>query len=193
LDADESQEVFQLRRLPRLASAVRELLLLDRLFPGNAGRRRDRYLDVDRETSFEVEQPAAAALAVRRTVFREIGGFDPSFTPAWWEDVDLCRRLASRGRIFYVPGARFEHAGGAAMKHLGYDRFLPIYYRNAIRYWRKSAGAPAALAFRLLLIAGLTIRLALLPFRRRDPRPKSVSLRAYRLALGVAVTPEPAP
>ncbi|MGH9442388.1 MAG: glycosyltransferase, partial [Thermoanaerobaculia bacterium] len=137
----DTQEEFQLRRFPSLRSALRELLLIDRLLPRNRGRVRDRYLDRDRNTSFEVEQPAAAALAVRKSSFQGIGGFDPRFAPAWWEDVDLCRRLASAGRIFYVPAARFEHRGGSAMERLGYDRFLPLYYRNAVSYWRKHGGA----------------------------------------------------
>jgi hypothetical protein len=184
----DTQEEFQLRRLPRLGSAFRELLLVDRLFPRNAGRVRDRYLDRDRDSAFEVEQPAAAALAVRKSAFQKVGGFDPLFAPAWWEDVDLCRRLAAEGKIFYVPSARFEHGGGRAMERLGYDRFLPLYYRNAISYWKKSAGAVPALAFRALLFAGMLIRLAVLPFRRGDPRPKSESLRAYRSTLAVAVS-----
>jgi len=182
----ESQEEFQLRRLPRLPSAFREFFLIDRLFPRNRGRLRDPYLDRDRGTSFEVEQPAAAALAVRKSAFREVGGFDSRFVPAWWEDVDLCRRLSAVGKIFYVPEARFEHAGGRALGLLGYDRFLPVYYRNAISYWEKSSGALSVLVYRALLICGMLLRTALLPFRRNDPRPKSVSFRAYRSALGVA-------
>jgi hypothetical protein len=74
------------------------------------------------------------------------------------------------------------------MVTLGYDRFLPLYYRNAIAYWRKHAGAPSELAFRALLFVGMLIRLALLPFRGREPRPKSESFRAYRSALAVAVS-----
>lgn len=73
------------------------------------------------------------------------------------------------------------------MKRLGYDRFLPVYYRNAISYWRKYAGEFAALAFRSLLVLGMLLRLGLLPFRRGEPRPKSESFRAYRAALAVAV------
>jgi GT2 family glycosyltransferase len=183
----DSQEEFQLRRLPRLGSAFRELFLIDRLFPGNRGRVRDRYLDCDRDSSFEVEQPAAAALAVRKSAFQKIGGFDPRFVPAWWEDVDLCLRLGSVGKIFYVPAARFEHAGGRSMDRLGYDRFLPLYHRNAISYWRKNAGAVSVFAYRVLLFCGMLIRLGLLPFRRGDPRPKSESFRAYRSGLAVAV------
>ena len=100
-EGDESQESFQLRRLPTLRQAFRELLLIDRAFPGNRGRARDRYLDRDRSISFEVEQPAAAVLAIRTAAFARAGGFDPRFAPAWWEDVDLCARLREAGKIVY--------------------------------------------------------------------------------------------
>ncbi|HEX7251315.1 MAG TPA: glycosyltransferase, partial [Thermoanaerobaculia bacterium] len=59
----EDQFTFQLRRLPTLGSDARQLLLFDHLFPNNAGRRRDRYADRDRESPFAVEQAAGAALA----------------------------------------------------------------------------------------------------------------------------------
>jgi len=178
LDADpgtaKPQVLFQLRRLPSWAQAARELLLIDRAFPENHGLRRDRYLDRDRSSAFPVEQPAAAALAVRRDAFVAVGGFDERFVPAWWEDVDLCARLAAHGAILYSPSSRFVHVGGVAANALGYEHFLPLYYRNARRYWRKHHGATAALAYRLLVAAGMLLRLAALavvapaPHRRRD-------------------------
>lgn len=184
-EGQETQETFQLRRLPTLRQAFRELLLIDRAFPGNRGRQRDRYLDRDRSAPFEVEQPAAAVLAIRTAAFARAGGFDPRFVPAWWEDVDLCARLREAGKIVYYPAATFVHAGGASMKSLGYARFLPIYYGNAIAFWRKHrpAGAPV---FRLLVSAGMVLRILLLPLRRRDPRPKRESLLAYLGALKAA-------
>ena len=185
-EGGESQEAFQLRRLPTLRQATRELLLIDRAFPRNRGRIRDRYLDRDRSSSFEVEQPAAAVLAVRSAAFAGAGGFDPRFAPAWWEDVDFCARLLPRGKIVYFPQAVFEHAGGAAMGALGYDRFLPLYYRNAIAFWRKHHGRTAALVYRALVAAGMTLRTLLLPFRRSSPRPRRESFRAYGRAFRAA-------
>ena len=179
---EERQESFQLRRLPTLRQAARELLLVDRAFPGNRGRIRDRYLDRDRGEPFEVEQPAAAVLAVRAAAFAAVRGFDPRFVPAWWEDVDLCARLHATGKIMYYPAAVFAHSGGASMARLGYERFLPIYYGNAVRWWRKHRPA-SALAFRLLIAAGMLLRIAALPLRRNDPRPKRESFRAYVAAL----------
>jgi GT2 family glycosyltransferase len=187
----EDQFTFQLRGLPTLGSDARELLLWDHLFPNNRGRRGFRYADRDRETSFEVAQAAAAALAVRAEAFRRVGGFSEEFVPAWFEDVDLCARLAPLGKIRYWPAARFRHAGGISSRQLGYERFLPIYYRNALRYRRRHYGGPARAAYRVLLAKGLLLRLAVLPFRRDDPRPKGESARAYLASLRVALGGKP--
>ena len=186
----EDQFTFQLRRLPRLSDDVRELLLFDHLAPDNRGRRRFRYADRDPEAPLEVEQAAAAALAVRRDAFRKAGAFDERFVPAWFEDVDLCARLAEHGTILYWPAARFRHRGGAASDRLGYPRFLPIYYANALRYRRGRYGAAARLAYRGLLATGMALRLAALPFRRHAPRPRGESARAYLrvLALSLGLT-----
>lgn len=183
----EDQFTFQLRRFPALASDARALLLVDHLAPNNPGRRRCRYADLDRTSPFEVEQAAAAALAVRRGVFLRIGGFDARFVPAWFEDVDLCARLSTQGKTFYWPAARFRHRGGVSSETLGYARFLPIYYRNALLYRHLHYGFAGRLLYRPLLIAGMLLRLAALPFRPRVPRPRRESARAYLATLAVAL------
>jgi GT2 family glycosyltransferase len=185
----EDQFSFQLRRLPRLSDDARELLLFDHLAPNNRGRRRFRYADRDPEAPLEVEQAAAAALAVRSSVFRAAGGFDESFVPAWFEDVDLSARLIEQGSILYWPAARFRHRGGAASEDLGYTRFLPIFYRNAIRYRRRWYPAAARLTYRALLAGGMLLRLAVLPFRRRPPRSRKDAAGAYLRTLAAAFSP----
>jgi len=183
----EDQFTFQLRRLPRLRDDARELLLFDHLAPNNRFRRRFRYADRDPETPIEVEQPAAAALAIRADAYRAVGGFDESFVPAWFEDVDLCARLRDRGAILYWPPARFRHRGGASSADLGYARFLPIYYANAIRYRRRRYGCAARAAYRALVAAGMVMRLVALPLRSRPPRPRREAAVAYVRTLGVAL------
>ncbi len=167
--AGDGQERFQLRKLPSLGSLAREALLVNRLFPESPGFRAERYLDRPRDVPFDVEQPAGAALLVRRDVFEELGGFDAAFAPAWFEDVDLCARIRSSGRrLRFVPSARATHAGGTAMKALPYRDFLPLYTRNLFRYLRKHEGAAARIAARSVLGLGTLLRLALLPFVRGD-------------------------
>jgi N-acetylglucosaminyl-diphospho-decaprenol L-rhamnosyltransferase len=183
----EDQFTFQLRRLPSIASDARELLLVDSLAPNSGGRRRSRYADCDRNSPFEVEQAAAAALAIRKSEFRHLGGFDARFVPAWFEDVDLCARLSRSGKLLYWPAAQFRHRGGVSSESLGYARFLPIYYRNAIRYRRLHYKWPGRLLYRPLLFAGMLLRLALLPFRPTVPRPRGEAARAYLATLALAL------
>jgi GT2 family glycosyltransferase len=183
----EDQATFQLRRLPNLRSDARELLLIDHVWPNNPGRRRARYADAGRSRAFAVEQAAAAALAVRADVFARVGGFDERFVPAWHEDVDLCERLGREGTILYLPDARFRHRGGDSADRLGYDRFLPIFYLNALRYRQAHYGAGGRGVFRGLLAAGMALRLLLLPFRKEVPRPRPEAARAYRRVLGLAL------
>jgi GT2 family glycosyltransferase len=183
----EDQFTFQLRRLPRLRDDARELLLFDHVLPNNPARRRFRYADRDPESPLDVEQPAASALAVSTDAFRAVGGFDETLTPAWFEDVDLCARLRERGTILYWPFARFRHRGGAAAGALGYGRFLPTYYRKAIRYRRRRYGRAARLGYRALLTTGMLLRLAALPLRPRPTRPRRESARAYLGTLAVAL------
>ena len=180
------QERFQLRRLPSFGAIAREAFLVDRLFPDNAGFERDRYLGQDRRAAFDVEQPAAAALLVRRDDFEERGGFDPAFTPAWFEDVDLCARFLESGlRIRYVPEGRAKHVGGVTMNALLYRDFRPVYVRNLFRYLARHASPAVRAAARAAVLAGALLRLALLPFVRPDhPRPDAAAAHA-RVVLGL--------
>ena len=182
----DGQDRFQLRRLPSLGALVREALLVDRLFPDNAGFRRDRYLDEDRRAAFDVEQPAAAAFLVRRTAFEAIEGFDPAFAPAWFEDVDLCARLLESGwRIRYVPEGRATHVGGVTMQALFYRDFRPVYVRNMFRYLARHASPPARAAARVATMAGAVLRLVLLPFVRPDHPRKDAAGAHVRVVRGL--------
>jgi N-acetylglucosaminyl-diphospho-decaprenol L-rhamnosyltransferase len=183
----EDQFTFQLRRLPSLASDARELLLVDALAPNSRARRRRRYADCDRNGPFEVEQAAAAALAIRKSAFGRLRGFDARFVPAWFEDVDLCARLPLTGRLLYWPEAQFRHRGGVSSASLGYARFLPVYYRNALRYRRLHYGRAARLFYRPLLAAGMLLRLFAVPFRPTVPRPRGEAARAYLATLALAL------
>ena len=132
-----------------------------------------------------VEQPAAAVLALRREVFETYGGFDEDFYPAWFEDVDLARRLADAGRTLrYAPSVRFRHGRGGSVSALGYGRFLWLYDRHLVRYLRRHHGAGWARLATLVLVLALGARLLLLPLRR--PRRATSRRDAARGLLAVA-------
>ena len=58
----------------------------------------------------EVDYGSAACFLVRTAEFRDLGGFDDAYAPGYYEDADLCARLAKRGRRTIVePAARVVH------------------------------------------------------------------------------------
>ena len=159
--ANQPQAGFTVRRFPTVALWLVDLLLVDELWPGNPVTR--RYLcadlDLDADVPMDVDQPAAACLLVRRAAFDAVGGFDEGFRPAWFEDVDFCRRLRAAGwRILLEPRARVVHEGGVSMRALGYADFSRIWYRNLLRYVRKHHGAAGHAVVRLALTVGLPLR-----------------------------------
>lgn len=134
-----------------------------------------------------VPQPAASAWLVRRSVWEALDGLDESFAPAWWEDVDLCARLAGRlgepgfpaTRGFWVaPKAVVRHRGGSSVPALGTTAFLTVFHGNLLRYARRHhPGRQAEIA------AGIRLTLAL----KSLARPHRGT--AYRAALA-ALEPE---
>jgi GT2 family glycosyltransferase len=160
-EGGDSQREFQLRRLPSLASLAAEALLVDKVFPNNWLTARYRYRDLEFHEPTRIEQPAAAALLVRREVVDAIGTFDEQFAPAWFEDVDYCRRLAEAKReIWVVPAAQARHFGGASLEHIRFAGFVDIWYRNMWRYARKWFRPAQAEALRWAIIIGMLLRCA---------------------------------
>jgi N-acetylglucosaminyl-diphospho-decaprenol L-rhamnosyltransferase len=158
--AGEPQFSWQLHRLPALADCLRQTLP----WPGAGTAAGPRS---EPPAGSAVEQPAAAALALRRAALAAVGGFDPRFQPAWFEDVDLALRLRTAGLpLLYWPAARFRHGLGGTVAQLGYGRFLWIYHRNLERYIAKHHGTGWALAARCSLALGLAVRLPLTLLRR---------------------------
>ena len=49
-----------------------------------------------------VDYVSGACLLIRRHEFLEMGGFDPIYSPAYYEDTDLCMRLRERGKTIYL-------------------------------------------------------------------------------------------
>jgi GT2 family glycosyltransferase len=75
---------------------------------------------------------SAAGLLVDRSLFWGVGGFDPGYFPAYYEDVDLCFKLRSAGwTTWSVKNSVVAHLGGSAtddafqkyLHSLGLSRF----------------------------------------------------------------------
>jgi GT2 family glycosyltransferase len=150
-------EKYLPRRLPSMHSLVMENL--------GAGASRDQAAA---EEPVIVEQPAGAALMIRREAYNAVGGFDEQFYPAWYEDVDFCRRLKDDGwKVYFAGKAQFVHEGGYSAAALGAANFAAAYYRNQVRYARKHLGSAASVAVRGSIAAGMVGRMVLRPARLR--------------------------
>jgi GT2 family glycosyltransferase len=108
----------------------------------------------------QVEQPAAAALMIRRDAYDDVGDFDEQFYPAWYEDVDFCQRLKTKGwEVYFVSKAQFLHEGGYSVEAMGATDFLNSYYTNQLRYARKHFGVLGAAVVRTSIVAGMIARM----------------------------------
>jgi hypothetical protein len=86
----------------------------------------------------DVDYCSGCGLLVKREAWDVTGGFDETFFPAYFEDVDLCLSLRSRGyRVVYAPHARLRHFHGGSLSD---DERSPIALRNGRRFIAKWAG-----------------------------------------------------
>ncbi len=173
----EPQSAWQLRPLPRR----RDLLAQACFLPGRLGPAEEP------PAGTAVEQPAAAALLVRREALELLGGLDERFFPAWFEDVDLAARLRDAGLAFrYCPAACFVHQQGATVSELGYGRFLHIYTGNLVRYARLRYGLAFACCVGSAVRLAALARLLALPLRRprRAGNRREAAGALLALALG---------
>ena len=164
----EPQHQWQLRHLPQMRHLA-------------VGKPGPHLCSEPPQTPVIVPQPAAAAWLVRRVVWETLGGLDPTFEPAWWEDVDFCARLDRRLRdpdfpadegFFVVPDAKILHGGGSSVSALGPEAFFSAYFTNLLRYTARHH--PGRLG---LIRRGLQASLSARMYLRRGQRS------AYRAAL----------
>jgi O-antigen biosynthesis protein len=94
-----------------------------------------------------VDFGAGACLAVRRSDFLEVGGFDPVYTPAYYEDADLCLRLAERGRlVVYEPRSKVVHVGHGSTPRATAVELSERNRATFVERWRDELGSrPASL------------------------------------------------
>lgn len=157
----EFQHGFNVRALPTAGMLAAEVLLLNRLWPGNPWNRRWRASGFDPSRPQECEQPAGAYWMFRREVFESLGGMDEGFYPLWFEDVDFCRRVRDAGlQVRFEPQPRALHAGGHSLRSINARTRHNAWYRNLLRFSKKHHPKPAAWALRAAVVAGLALRAA---------------------------------
>ena len=155
------QTGFMARSFPTPWALALEALGLNRIWDDNPVNRRYRLLDLDPEFECFVDQPAGAFLMVRREALDAVGGFDEAFRPVWFEDVDLCRRLADAGGSFrYTPRSAAGHDGAHSVGRLPLHQRLEAWYGGLLRYADKHFSHSAYRGVRFAVLVGLLFRAA---------------------------------
>ncbi|MCP9817470.1 glycosyltransferase [Synechococcus sp. GreenBA-s] len=82
--------------------------------PWNYGRGGNPY-DPRYAYARQIDYASGAALAIRAQVWRQVGGFSPEFSPAYYEDTDLAFKVRQAGlSVRYAPLARVIHHEGVS-------------------------------------------------------------------------------
>jgi GT2 family glycosyltransferase len=112
-----------------------------------------RFLRVGADAYERYRHPPApevlmgAAILVRGEDFRALRGFDPRYF-LYFEDADLCRRAALRGRVlWFEETATVRHAGGASADH-DRERALTWYLASLFAYVDRFHGRRAGFFYR---------------------------------------------
>jgi N-acetylglucosaminyl-diphospho-decaprenol L-rhamnosyltransferase len=176
-----SQVGFTIRRLPTAAALSFELLGINRLWRNNPVNRRYRYLDRDLSQGGPVEQPAGAFLMIRRDVWQALAGFDESFYPIWFEDVDFCHSALDAGyRIEYVPQVRAAHEGAHSISQLEEGCRARYWYGSLLRYAEKHFRPRAYRAVWLSALLGALPRAAAGIMREKSLKPATSVVEIFR-------------
>ena len=113
--------------------------------PDNRWTRAYRLTDWDHASEREVDWVSGGCLAVRRSAFDQVGGFDPAYF-MFVEDVDLCARLGAAGwKVVFTPIAEVVHSVGGAVSRRRFrmvveharslDRFFCRRYATGAKRW----------------------------------------------------------
>ena len=89
----------------------------------------------------EVDFCSAAFLLVHTPLARALGGFDPVFSPAYYEDTDFCVRLRQRGHVvLYDPDVlvqHYEYGSSSEMRASGQmERSRGVFFQRHAEFLR---------------------------------------------------------
>lgn len=149
-------------QLPHVGALAPQLLLADGQTPqkfasgdfptlaktlAQTAKKSSRHLSPSSASASTASQPrdwvSGACFLINRQIFQKIGGFDPQFF-LYFEDVDLCQRLAQAGYQNYLaPKIKIIHLGGASFPQKQsskqtrfYDNSQDLYFSKHFSSWQ---------------------------------------------------------
>jgi len=177
------QAGFMVRRFPTPGALSLEALGVNRVWPRNPVNWHYRCFDLDCRAGGEVEQPAGAFLMIRREAWEKLSGFDESFFPLWFEDVDFLKRASDHHyRIRFVPESVAKHTGGHSIQKISLEFRQFYWYGNLVKYASKHFSPGGHKLVCLAVILGSMLRSLLGLVRHRSLEPIAVYGNVVRLA-----------
>ncbi len=134
----------------------------------------------------KVDWLTGACLLMRRNLFYEVGCFDEDFF-LYYEDTDLQKRISEMGAgIFCIPKIRIKHFvnssvfedKGRTVYHFHINRSKMLYYYKNENFFKRNV-------VRIMMIAGVLLRTATLPFRSRFEGIRKEKLKQYMYLLKI--------
>lgn len=135
------------RRFPNFKTVLYRYTFLKKLGIFSQEEAKNKMADFSFEEEKSVDQPAGAALLIRRDILEKVGRLDPTFF-LFYEEVDLCRRIKGRGHdIVYLPASRVVHHEGKSRQKNRQQLFLPT-IKSLFYYLKKHHGVKSTQAFK---------------------------------------------
>lgn len=148
----EGETQRSVRGFPSIAGILGQITGLARRFPGSAW---DNYVQnsFDYEAEGYADQPMGTFLMFRRDALdllvQPTRPFDESF-PIYFNEVDLLKRLADRGRrCWYLPDAHVRHLHGASTRQVRRSMIWES-HNSLVRYFEKHLRGVARLGLPVL-------------------------------------------
>jgi N-acetylglucosaminyl-diphospho-decaprenol L-rhamnosyltransferase len=115
---------------------------------------------------------SGSCVLVRRSVWSQVGGFDPRFF-MYFEDVDLGNRIGKAGyRNLYWPDASITHTGAHSTTGVASDAMIRAHHTSARQFLATKYPGLVLWPVRVTLTVGLAVRSFLVRRRARAARER---------------------
>lgn len=133
----DGREQASVRRLPTVWPILLLLFKVPKIFPNLSAIKKYLAEDFDYSKTQTVEQIMGAYMMIPRSVLDRIGLLDERFF-AWFEEVDLCRRISLAGhKIYYYPDTKIIHHGGKSFAQQKVVTNQRVFFTSAFKYFIK--------------------------------------------------------
>lgn len=172
LFADGSLNIKSCWRRPTPWSAFCIATGLTSMFPNSSLFAPESFGPWKRDSVRQVDIVSGCFLLIRRSLWNQLGGFDPAFF-MYGEEADLCLRASKLGhKCLICPDATIIHYGGASEK-VRADKMVRLFSAKALLFHRHWSPLASRFGIRMLDLWALTRTaafglLCLLQPRRRD-------------------------